>query len=166
MAAFLHSYHADHWLNFIAVMTVLGSVGAVNNWIVAPTKGLWHASNAGKIPAYFSKTNKQEIPHVLLILQALIVSGIALIYTYMPSINAAYWLLSGGAVELYMVMYLLMFIAALTILITSPSIEVFGGRTASLVVVSVGLFGSLMTMLISLIPPAFMHMSMHIYMLI
>ena len=46
----------------------------------------------------------------LLITQAVIVSFICLAFLLMPSISGSYWLLTALNIQLYMIMYVMMFI--------------------------------------------------------
>ena len=48
--AFFSGYHM-HWIMpIIAVSLIIGGMGGVSNWIVAPTKGLLVAAQDGHLP--------------------------------------------------------------------------------------------------------------------
>lgn len=76
----------------------------------------------------------------------------------MPSVNGAYWLLTDLSTQLYILMYVLMFIAALHLKIkSSASMDGFkipGGTAGTVVVCLVGLFGCAITLLVGFLPPA------------
>ena len=88
-------------------------MGSVSNWIIAPTRGLMLAAKDGYLPRHFANENRFAAPKVLLIYQALIVTVISMVFLLLPSINASYWLLTALSAQLYMLMYILMFAAAL-----------------------------------------------------
>ncbi len=39
----------------VALMLVLGGLGGVSNWIIAPTKGLFVAAEDGNLPKFFNE---------------------------------------------------------------------------------------------------------------
>lgn len=48
--AFFGNYHMHWMMPVVAVMLVLGGLGGVSNWIIAPTKGLLVAAEDGNLP--------------------------------------------------------------------------------------------------------------------
>lgn len=99
---FFSAYHMDWVLPIVAVMLVLGGLGGLNNWVIAPTRGMVIAGNDGNLPPVLRRENKYHAPKVLLIIQALIVTGLSTVFLLMPSVNGSYWLLTALAAQLYM----------------------------------------------------------------
>lgn len=155
--AFFRAYHLQFLLPLMAVMLVLGGLGGVSNWIIAPTKGLLIAAKDGNLPSVFQKQNEQGAPTNLLLYQAIIVTVLTLSFLLMPSVNGSYWLLTALAAQLYMLMYLLMFACAIKLRLTQPeSLGVFrvpGGLPGLLVVASMGIIGCIATLSVGFIPP-------------
>jgi amino acid transporter len=155
--AFLSAYHLEFGIGFIALMLVLGGLGGVSNWIIAPTKGLLVAAEDGNLPPFFQKTNRHQAPKNMLILQALIVTLLTAAFLFMPSVNGAYWLLTALAAQLYMLMYLMMFLAAIALRIKQPSVhrsyQIPGGNWGLYLVALLGIIGVLVTIGISFFPP-------------
>lgn len=155
--AFFKQYHLDMLMPLMALMLVLGGLGGVNNWIIAPTKGLLVAAEDGNMPAFFQKTNARGAPVVLLIGQALIVTVLSALFLFMPTVNGSYWLLTAMAAQLYMLMYLLMFAAAFWLRVRQPhqhrAFRIPGGLAGMLVVCLVGCVGAGVTFLVSFMPP-------------
>ncbi len=155
--AFFAQYHLLWLMPVIAVMLVLGGLGGVSNWIIAPTKGLLVAAKDGNLPAFFQRENKQGAPVVLLVGQAILVTLLSTLFLFMPSVNGSYWLLTALAAQLYMLMYLLMFIAAIVLRIKAPNqpraFSVPGGMSGLLSVAGLGLIGVLTTLGVSFMPP-------------
>ena len=151
---FFTNYHM-HWiLPIIAIMLVIGGMGGVSNWIVAPTKGLLVAAQDGHLPKHFSKENKHHAPVALLYYQAIIVTLILSVFFLMPSVNGSYWLLTALAAQLYMFMYLLMFSAGIYLRYKHPEkIRPFKVR-GIWVVAGAGILGSLLTVVIGFVPPS------------
>lgn len=97
----------------LAALIVVGSVGNITNWLIAPAKGLLHAAEFGFLPPFFTRLNKHQVPVNVLLMQAILVSIFCFLFLFVPSVNGFYWFLTALSTELYMVMYVLMFLSAL-----------------------------------------------------
>ncbi|AUH70784.1 amino acid permease [Legionella sainthelensi] len=155
--AFFSSYHMYWMMPVVAVMLVLGGLGGVSNWIIAPTKGLLVAAEDGNLPDYFQRTNAKGAPVVMLYTQATIVTVLSGLFLFMPSVNGSYWLLTALAAQLYMLMYFIMFIAAIKLRLSEPEhprpFKIPGGLAGMLFVAGIGIIGVCATLGVSFIPP-------------
>lgn len=155
--AFFASYHMTWMMPVVAVMLVLGGLGGVSNWIIAPTKGLLVAAEDGNLPEAFQRTNAKGAPFVMLFTQAAIVTVLSGLFLFMPSVNGSYWLLTALAAQLYMLMYFIMFIAAIKLRLAEPNhyrpFKIPGGICGMLFVAGVGIIGVCATLAVSFIPP-------------
>ncbi|MGL6030270.1 MAG: amino acid permease [Legionella sp.] len=155
--AFFLAYHMHWMMPVVAVMLVLGGLGGVSNWIIAPTKGLLVAAEDGNLPVAFQRTNSKGAPVLMLYTQAIIVTLLSTLFLFMPSVNGSYWLLTALAAQLYMLMYLIMFIAAIKLRLSEPNhprpFKIPGGLAGMLFVAGVGIIGVLTTLAVSFIPP-------------
>lgn len=155
--AFFNSYHMRWLMPYIAVMLVLGGLGGVNNWIIAPTKGLLVAAQDEHLPPVFTKENTKQAPINLLIAQAVIVSILSTCFLFMPTINSSYWLLTALAAQLYMLMYLIMFATVIVLRLKEPDtlrpFKIPGGFIGVCIVAGFGIIGAVVTLLVSFIPP-------------
>lgn len=155
--AFFARYHLGALMPLIALMLILGGLGGVSNWIIAPTKGLLVAAEDGNLPEFFQRKNKNDAPVVMLLVQALIVTVLSTLFLFMPSVNGSYWLLTALAAQLYMLMYLIMFIAAIKLRLTQPNhpraFKISGGIWGLGLVAGIGMIGTLVTLAVSFIPP-------------
>jgi len=156
--AFFAQYHLLWLMPLVAVMLVLGGLGGVSNWIIAPTKGLLVASHDGNLPLIFQRVNKHEAPMMMLIAQAVIVTLLSSLFLFMPSVNGSYWLLTALAAQLYMLMYGVMFLAAIKLRLRFPNhrgpFRIPGGLMGLVLVSGIGLVGVLTTLVVSFIPPS------------
>lgn len=155
--AFFLNYNMPWMMPVVAVMLVLGGLGGVSNWIIAPTKGLLVAAEDGNLPELFQRTNPQGAPVLMLITQALIVTILSALFLFMPSVNGSYWLLTALAAQLYMLMYFIMFVAAIKLRLSQPEhhrpFRIPGGLPGMLFVAGIGIIGVLTTLGVSFIPP-------------
>ena len=155
--AFFARYHLGWFMPFIALMLVMGGLGGVSNWIIAPTKGLLVAAEEGNLPPIFQKVNRHGAPVVMLVGQAVIVTLLSTLFLFMPSVNGSYWLLTVMAAQLYMLMYLLMFFSAIKLRMSSPNtprvFRIPGGLVGLMLVALSGIAGASMTFLVGFMPP-------------
>ena len=155
--AFFNSYGIHWMMPVVAVMLVLGGLGGVSNWIIAPTKGLLVAAEEGNLPGIFQRTNKNGAPSFMLYTQAIIVTMLSALFLFMPSVNGSYWFLTALAAQLYMLMYFIMFIAAIKLRLSEPEharpFKIPGGLFGMFFVAGVGIIGVVGTFIVSFIPP-------------
>lgn len=155
---FFARYHLSYLMPLMAVMLVMGGFGGVSNWIIAPTKGLLVAAEDGNLPPLFQRINQRDAPVTMLVGQAIIVTVLSSLFLLMPSVNGSYWLLTALAAQLYMLMYLMMFLAAIKLRIKLPhhprAFRIPGGLWGMLIVAGTGMIGVLTTLVVSFIPPA------------
>jgi amino acid transporter len=94
--------------------------------------------------------------HILLV-QGLIVTALAVMFIVLPSVQAAFQILSQLTVTLYLIMYLLMFAAAIWLRYSEPTTprtyRVPGGNIGMWIVAGAGFIGSLLAFFTSFIPP-------------
>ncbi len=153
---FLNAFHVPFLVPVLACLIILGSIGGSVNWLLSPAKGLLQAAEEGFLPNYFVVKNKYGISVRILIFQAILVSVFCLAIQLVPSVNAFYWFLMALSTGLYMVMYILLFLAALKLRRPKEgSYQIPNGiRTLSCIA---GLAGSLLTIFVGFQPsPDFM----------
>ena len=158
---FFASYHLHFLMPVIAIALIIGGLGGVNNWLIAPTRGLHYAGQQGHFPKWLLSENRHGAPVGLLIAQAVIVTVTLVAFVLLPSINASYWYLNVLAAQLYMVMYVLMFVAGIVIkyrLVKSSQLEadcyqIPGGIWGTGVIGVMGIIGSVVTLLVGFLPP-------------
>ena len=93
----------------------------------------------------------------MLLTQAVIVTVLSALFLFMPSVNGSYWLLTALAAQLYMLMYFIMFVAAIKLRLSAPDhhrpFKISGGLFGLLFVCGIGIVGVLTTLVVSFIPP-------------
>lgn len=101
--------------DLIIFLIAMGNLACANNWLLAPIKGIHFALNNYQI---FSQNTKRPPPSLkqLLIFQAVVISLISSLFLLFSSLNESYWYLMTLATQMYLLMYCLMFMAAITIL--------------------------------------------------
>jgi len=146
------------WLQpIMATLIIIGALGSMVNWIISPAQGLLQASADGYLPKTLHQQNRLEVPSRILILQAILVTISSSIFILMPNINSSYWLLSDLSTELYLIMYTMMFIAAIALYVKnrtlSPIMQKIGGKWALYLLCILGLVACFITLFMGFIPP-------------
>ncbi len=156
--SFFAAYHISWLMPLITVMVLLGTFGSIISWVISPAKGLLQAAQLGFLPEFFQRVNKHGVAANLLITQAVIVSFICLAFLLMPSIGGSYWLLTALNIQLYMIMYVMMFIAALYLRYKHKDIQrsfaIPGGKAGMWIACILGLIGCAITLIVGFVPPA------------
>lgn len=119
---FFAFYNLSWILPIVGILLVVGAVAEVNAWIVGPVKGLYATTEHGNLPPLFHRLNKHDVPTNLLLFQAIIVSFTSLVILQLPTISASFWILSAMSAQIYLVMYVLMFISAIRLRYTKPHV--------------------------------------------
>ncbi|KGP63586.1 amino acid:proton antiporter [Legionella norrlandica] len=146
---FFNKMKCGHFAFIINGLIAIGCIGAANNWLIAPIKGLGFAAGEGFLSKNFNQVNENNVPFKLLVAQAICVSIISTLFLIVPSINASYWIMLNAATQINLLMYLLLFISALKIVTSKPIMDKLGITISS----SFGLVGSSVTLIVSLTPP-------------
>jgi amino acid transporter len=108
----------------------------------------------GYLPPVLQKLNKQGIQENILIAQGIVTSIIALLYAFIPNVSSAYWIFSVMTTQVYLIVYLLMFVAAVKLRRDQPDHE-RGYRAPALTVLCVvGFLSAAAAMIIGFVPPS------------
>jgi amino acid transporter len=154
---YLEAFHLN-WLEYILCgLIVLASIGEMINWIISPARGLQQAAQTGTLPKFLAENNEHGMPGYVLVIQAILVSITCLAFTLFKSVNDIYWLLTDLSTELYVMMYVLMFLSALVLHYKNKHIEkpfqIPGGDTMKWILCSLGLLSCTITLIVGFIPP-------------
>ncbi|MFF0555625.1 APC family permease [Streptomyces sp. NPDC004266] len=150
------SYFDVGWMTPIAaVMLISASLAGMLTWLAGPSKGLLEISRQeGYLPPFLQKLNKFGIQQNILVTQGVVTSAIALMYALIPNVSSVYWIFSTITTQVYLIVYLLMFAAAMRLRKTRPD-HPRGYRVPALgLVCTVGLLASLAALAIGFVPPS------------
>ena len=162
------SYYNIQWiLPIVGVLLVIGAIAEVNAWIVGPVQGLYATTNHGNLPPLFHKLNKHGVPTNLLLFQGIIVSFTSLVILELPTISASFWILSVMSAQIYLVMYIMMFIAAIRLRYTKPHVPraykvPYGSKGIWLLSVF-GIISSVFVIILGFFPPDQINVGSHLF---
>jgi len=163
------AFFAHFNLNFLVPLTALAMVVAMLSgmmaWLAGPSKGLLKIGQEyGYLPPRFQKVNEEGIQMNILIGQGIVVSIIGLLYAFIPSVSSAYWIFSVMTTQVYLIMYVLMFVAAYLLRRNQPDHPRGYKAPALTLTCIVGGVASILAFLIGFVPPSqFSHTSPILY---
>ncbi len=155
---FFEAYHLTPLLPVLVILLLLGSLGSMVNWIISPAKGLLLAADNGFLPHWLYRLNKHGVASRILIMQAILVTALCTVFLLFPTVNAIYWLFTALSTELYIMMYVVMFIAAIRLKKKFAHLHrpfaIPGQGLGFYSVCALGLAGCAITLFIGFFPPA------------
>lgn len=147
------------WITtIIAVMIALSCVTEISAWTSGPSRSMLRCANAGNLPPVFQKVNKHDIPVPIMILQAVIVTGVALIFVFIPGTNGVFNTILTMAVVLYCIVYIMILLSGIIFRRRHPrdshAFKIPGGMPGMWIFSIVGFIGIAFVIFTSFIPPA------------
>ena len=133
-----------------------GAVTMVVTWVLGPSKGVLEVAREGYLSDYWQYRNKYGMPTRILTAQGVISSLLALVVLFMPTISGAFWIMSALTAQLYMIMYLFMFAAAIKLRYSKPDqprpYRVPGGKIGMWIVSGIAFLTALFAIIVGFIP--------------
>jgi len=157
LVSFLDAFGFKSMVPLIAFMVACGSIGQISTWTVGPSKGLMTTARHGELPPFLQKMNRKSMPVSILWLQALIVALISSVFLFMPSVSASYQLLFYLTAQLYLIMYILMFLAGIVLRYKYPKVKrsfkiPFGNMGMNIIGI-IGVLGCVFAIICGFLPP-------------
>ena len=119
---FLNAFGIGFLTPIFALMIISASLAGMLTWLAGPSKGLLLIGRQqGYLPPVLQKLNKNGIQQNILVAQGVITTIIALLYAFVPNVSSAYWIFSVMTTQVYLIMYVLMFIAAIKLRRKEPN---------------------------------------------
>ena len=139
----------------IGVGLVVASISGLLDWLTGPSTGLLEIGRErGYLPPYLQKVNANGVQVRILVAQGVVITLIGLLYALVPSVSRAYWIFAALATEVYLIMYVLMFVAARNLRRRQPE-HARGYRAPALSTICVvGMLASVAACVIGLLPPS------------
>lgn len=153
----LSLFHLDFMLPVIGFLIAFGAIGGIVAWISGPSKGLLATAKEGDLPPFLQHTNKRGVQTHILLLQGAIVTILSGLFILMPNVSSAFFLLTALTATLYIVMYLLVFAAAIKLRYSKPNVKrsykIPGGKVGIWLVAGIGFIAVLFAFIVSFFPP-------------
>lgn len=141
----------------VCLLMAYGALTMVITWMVGPSKGILAVAKDGFLPRSWQKTNKYGMPTNILLIQTSMSTLLSCAILFMPTVSSAFMLMSALAAQLYMVMYLLMFGAAIRLRYTRPDMKrgysIPGGKAGIWIVCGLASAACVFVFIFGFIPP-------------
>jgi amino acid transporter len=163
----LDHFGAGVFLPIIGIGLVVASLSGLLDWLTGPSTGLLDIGRErGYLPPRFQKVNENGVQMNILVAQGIVITIIGVLYALVPTVSRAYWILAALATQVYLIMYVLMFIAARNLRRREPD-HARGYRAPALITMCViGAIASIVAGAIGLVPPSQLgHTSTVVYVL-
>jgi amino acid transporter len=151
-------WHMNWIVQVLALLVCYGALSGALAWISAPSRALLTTAQDGVLPPILQKTNKAGVQRNILILQAIIVTAVSSIYLFTADVSGAFFLISTVTISLYIVMYMLMYAAAIRLRYTQPDLprafKIPGGKAGMWIVAGLGFVAVAFSLLVSFFPPS------------
>lgn len=150
------AHFSIQWLTpIVGLMLIAASLGGMLTWLAGPSRGLLVvAREEGYLPPFLQRLNAHGVQQNILVTQGFLTTVIALLYAFIPEVSSAYWIFSVMTTQVYLIMYLLLFVAAVKLRRRAPD-HPRGYRVPALTLVcTVGFVASLAALFIGFVPPA------------
>ena len=149
----------------IALALICANMSGMISWLAGPSKGLLMIGRQyGYLPPRFQHLNAEGVQTKILVAQGYVITIIAVLYALVPAVSSAYWIFTVMTTSVYLIMYVLMFIAAAKLRSKHPDHP--RGYKAPLLKTQcwVGGIACVLAMLIGFVPPSqFGHASPVLY---
>lgn len=157
-SAFFDAFHLSWMTPIIVIAIVISSISGVAAWIIGPSRGLMVASQDTALPKILCKVSNKNVPVNLLIIQGILVTLLTLLFLFLPSVTAGYWLLSALTAQLAVISYVGLFAALIVLRIKHPKRQgcfcIPGGLLGVYITSGIGLLACVAVFVIGFIPPA------------
>jgi len=151
----LRHFHVAFGVPVIAIALAVGALAGMWTWLDGPSEGLLRIGRQqGFLPPYFQKRNGKGIEVRIISAQGTVITVIAILYAFIPDVSRAYWIFAAMATQVYLIMYVLMFIAAMRLRRSQPD-QARGYRAPALGLLAVlGVVSSAFAFVIGFVPPS------------
>ena len=100
----------------IALALIIANMSGMISWLAGPSKGLVMLGRQyGYLPRRYQHLNADGIQTNILVAQGYVITIIAVLYALVPAVSSAYWIFTVMTTSVYLIMYILMFIAAVNL---------------------------------------------------
>lgn len=149
--------HMEWAAPVVAIMLAIGVFGAIVVWVAGPATALLTVARSGFLPKWFQRANKHGVPTNILWVQGGLVTALSVLFVVLPSVQAAFQILSQLAIIFYLIMYMLMFAAVIRLRKTQPDrprpYKLPFGKAGAWIIGGVGFLASLLAFVVSFFPP-------------
>jgi amino acid transporter len=159
----LGAVHCEWLTPVIGFLMVFGGIAFVFAWIAGPARGIYAVRHTGFLPPFLQKTNAMGIPVAVLYYQAAMVTVLAILFLFVPSVSLCFWIIDASASVMMLMHYACLFAAGIILRYKMPhaprTYKIPFGNLGMIVLGSVGLINILFCIAVSFFVPTEMRQS-------
>ena len=152
--AFFKEFNMAWAVPITGLLLIVGATAGVVVWIAGPSKGLLQVGQQGYLPPSMQKVNQEGVQVNILWIQGGIVTLFALLFMVLPDVSSSFWILSAMTAQVYLIMYVLMFTAAIRLRHTHPHVPRPYKAPALGLMAGLGSLASLAAIILGFVPPS------------
>lgn len=147
------------WLtNIIAGMIAIGVLAQLSAWVLGPSKSMIKVAEEGNLPPIFQKRTRRDVPITFVLIQAVVVSLVAIVYVVVPDVNNSFFMVLILTTILYSIVYIFIILAEIILKYKQPDVHraftIPGGKLGMWITCILAFFGVFITIAVSFIPPS------------
>jgi amino acid transporter len=152
---FFSAYHLSWLVPVIGLAIILGSVGIAFGWMSSLVRGVHVACVSAQLFKPLQKLNQHGMPHIILLIQALIFSLLMIVFLVFPNINNSYWMLSALTSQFALIYYVVLFAAAIKLRHSVKAIKISAAKKiARIFLPSLAIITSIIGIAVGFLPPS------------
>lgn len=136
----------------VVALVLVGVLSHISPWILGPARGLAAVAREGHLPELLARENRHGVPAAGILMQSIAASAFCLVFLAMGA-ERSYWMLTALTVQVYVVMYALMFASVLQLRRTQPDRPRPFRVPCVRLVMGLGLVGAVAAWVLGFAPP-------------
>lgn len=121
MTTMLESIHGGWLAPLLGFLILAGGISYVFAWIAGPVRGLYATRHAGFLPPFLQKTDGRGMPTAILYYQAIMVTILAILFLFFPSVTLCFWIINVSAAIMILIMYACLFASGIILRYKMPN---------------------------------------------
>ncbi|MEV6772842.1 amino acid permease [Nocardia sp. NPDC051030] len=157
-SGFTEMIHTTWPVRILSILIAYGALAGILAWILGPSRGVLATAHDGMLPPVLQKVNSRGVQVNILIIQGIVVSLLSSIYLFMDDVSSAFFLISAMAVSLYLIIYMVMYAAAIRLRYTQPDLprafKIPGGKIGIWLFAGIGFLAVAFAFVLAFVPPS------------
>ncbi|NCA80528.1 MAG: amino acid permease, partial [Sphingobacteriia bacterium] len=158
LSKFFETFNISWMTPVLSLMITCGSIAWFCTWVSGPPRALFATVQNGFLPPALAKLNKHGMPTNIMLMQAVGATVLSLFFVIGESFSAVFLMLSVLTVQFLLLMYVLIFSAAIVLRFKYPDIKrgfsVQGGTFGMILVAIIGLTTCATGYVVGFFPPS------------
>ena len=158
LSKFFETFNISWMTPVLSLMITCGSIAWFCTWVSGPPRALFATAQNGFLPHALAKLNKHGMPTNIMLIQATGATILSLFFVLGESFSAVFLMLSVLTIQFLLLMYILIFSAAIVLRFKYPDIQrgfsVHGGKLGMVIVSLIGLTTCATGYVIGFSPPS------------